>query len=89
MVEVVEEKKEELVIKEHLALVSIMRLIIREPTVVDVLDVVEMNELIVSIKEDVIVVREDAVIANVVQPVVEQFTIVSLVELVVKVAMVD
>jgi hypothetical protein len=39
----------------------------------DVLDVVEMNELIVLIKEDVIVVREDVEIIIRGQPVVEPY----------------
>jgi hypothetical protein len=39
----------------------------------DVLDVVEMNELIVLIKEDVIVVREDVEIIIRGQPAVEPY----------------
>ena len=83
------EKKEELVIKDPLALVSIMRLMKQEPTVMDVLDAVEMNELIVMTKEDVTAVREDVEIIIRDQPVVEQFTIVYQEHQEVKVVMVD
>lgn len=76
MVVVEEERKEELVIKDPLAHVSIMKLMIREQTVMDVLDVVEMNKSTVMTLVDVIVVREDVEIIIRGQPAVEQFIIV-------------
>jgi dihydrodipicolinate reductase len=73
MVAEVVEKKVRLEQQEQLVLVTIMRILTRDYPVVDVLDVVEMNELIVLIKEDVIVVKEDVVLVFTVPPAVEPY----------------
>ena len=73
MVAEVEEKREERVIQEQQERVIIMRHMKQEPTVMDVLDVVEMNESIVMTKEDVIAVREDVEIIIRDQPAVEPY----------------